>query len=367
MLMQYIVPADGQDSPASADLTGTETGTPTTGTPATSTPASSTPTTGTPTTGAPTTGTPTTGTPATGTPPANRGSRQGWAVVGGAEYAVGGWGEYEIERRRARWEEMGGREPVALMYPGQEYVTADDVILSVLGSVQTAVGGARTAAENARTAAENARTATENARTATENARTAAENARIGAIGGARTAAKGTRITAQTARMAAKSVWIPSRQNPLQKAALRLAESLSRLEDRTCEPDEAGLWECARPDEKPSILTIPPITSADLRYFAGDPIQQADPDSIYALYEDVAALVAEVSRAPEELPALPPPKTTPPLPSRVVPINDDEAVLRLETATAPRIASIEKMQAALATSLDVAARAIDRKLDRRQG
>src|SRR5262245_50419353 len=57
------------------------------------------------------------------------------AIVGGVDYAVGGWGEYEVDRRRARWEAtrtgpstFGAREAdrPAARYPGRTYVSADD-------------------------------------------------------------------------------------------------------------------------------------------------------------------------------------------------------------------------------------------------
>lgn len=48
-------------------------------------------------------------------------------VVGGAEYAVGGWAAYELDRRRAR--RKGGGAPAA--YPRRTYVTGDDVIESL--------------------------------------------------------------------------------------------------------------------------------------------------------------------------------------------------------------------------------------------
>jgi hypothetical protein len=47
-----------------------------------------------------------------------------------------------------------------------------------------------------------------------------------------------------------------------------------------------------------------------------------------------------------------------------VPVGDDEAVLRLEAAVAPYVASVEGLQAALATRLDAAATAIDAALRR---
>lgn len=49
------------------------------------------------------------------------------AVVGGADYAVGGWGEYEACRRQARWEATGG----AQTHYRQAQVSAEDAALSL--------------------------------------------------------------------------------------------------------------------------------------------------------------------------------------------------------------------------------------------
>ena len=53
------------------------------------------------------------------------------AIVGGVEYSVGGWGAYEINKRRARWEVTGGR--TTSHYPNRTYIYADDAVLSIFG------------------------------------------------------------------------------------------------------------------------------------------------------------------------------------------------------------------------------------------
>jgi hypothetical protein len=224
------------------------------------------------------------------------------AVVGGVDYAVGGWGEYEINRRRAQWEEAQKRRTstasARVRYPGRTYVSAEDAVRSIMAGSRAAVGG--------------------------------------GGAGGARSA--------------------------LQRAALHLADALGRLEDRLCDPDDDGVWECApvaalsAPGAR--YLTVPPVTSADLRAFARDPAQEADPESMYDLSEDVTALVAATGVVLPPLPGLADRRGLPALPARVVPIANEEGVLRLEAATAPYVSSLEGLQASLATRLDAAATAL---------
>jgi hypothetical protein len=231
--------------------------------------------------------------------------------VGGVGYAVGGWGAYEAERRRARWEATRhtarAEERPGARYAPRTYITADDAARSLAAGAGERPPGA------------------------------------------------------------------------VRVAALRLADALGRLEDRLCDPDDDGVWECesatalrrlgpGRPNpaaaEAARYLTVPPVTSADLRAFAEDPAQAGDPEALYDLGDDVAALAAAVGAA---LPPLPPSAhpagraglpRVPPLPSRVVPVTDDEGVLRLEAAAVPYVASLEEIQAALAARLDAAAEAV---------
>jgi len=154
-----------------------------------------------------------------------------------------------------------------------------------------------------------------------------------------------------------------ARKSVLARAAGRLSTALGRLEDRLCDPDPDGVWECASGRSLqggPAFITIPPVTSADLRDFATDDAQQIDPRALSELGEDVLATVATLGEA---LPALPS-TTVPALPVRAVPVSDNEAVLRLEAASAPYVTSIEGLQAALASRLDAAATIINDKMDK---
>jgi len=230
------------------------------------------------------------------------------ATVGGVDYAVGGWGEYEIARRRERWdaskragagapagERPGGR------YEGRRYIHADDAVHSVLEGARGAVGGV----------------------------------------------VRGT---------------------ALRRAAERLAIALGQLEDRLCEPSEDGVWECRPPSalKAPSshYFTVPALTSADLRAFAADAEQEEDPDALSDLGDAALSVAAAVGAV---LPAIPSLSVAglPPLPARAVPVADDEAVLRLEGAVAPYVTSVEGLQAALAVRLDAVATVVETALRRR--
>jgi hypothetical protein len=62
------------------------------------------------------------------------------AVIGGVEYTVGGWGEYEVNRRRAAWEARGGAaraDPACrpgAQYKGRTNIHAADAVQSVMGT-----------------------------------------------------------------------------------------------------------------------------------------------------------------------------------------------------------------------------------------
>jgi hypothetical protein len=208
------------------------------------------------------------------------------AVIGGVEYAVGGWASYEVARRRAR-RDTGGESP-----------------------------GARYARPGAR-------------------ALLYADEAARSILGGARA----------------------GRTTPLQRAATRLADTLAILEDRLCDPDDEGVWECASP--RGAGLAAPPLTSADLRAFAADPSRGVDPDDLYSLSEACLATAASVGALPTALPPLAPARgRLPPLPARPVPIDDDDAVLRLEAESEPYASAIEDVQAALARQMEATGAAI---------
>ena len=220
------------------------------------------------------------------------------AVVGGADYAVGGWGEYEIARRHACHVARGGAEPPGARYGGRTYILATDAVHSVV--------------------------------------------AQRGA---------------------------PA----LQRAALRLAVALGEQEDRLCDPDEDSVWECEpatdlragpatdlREAQHAQYLTIPPVTSADLRALASDPAQQNDPLALQELSADIISTAGAVGTALGPLP--PWPSAAWKLPPEVVAVTDDEGILRLEEGVAPHIASLEALQAALASMMDAAAAGVERAL-----
>jgi len=232
--------------------------------------------------------------------PQRRGLR---AKVGGKEYTVGGWSAFEVNRRQARWEsaKTGGAPPEDER-PGTRYPDNDYVYADdVVHSITH--GGAQT--------------------------------------------------------------------RPLIKAANRLSDTLRRLEDRLCDPSADGVWECLpatvmrehEPPETSAILTIPPITSVDLREFATDSKQQSSPEAMFELGEDVLSTAAAVGVPLSGFPPIDESGSLPALPTRAVRVDDDEAVLRLEAATGPYLTSIEDMQGALATRLDAAATAISARLD----
>lgn len=218
------------------------------------------------------------------------------AIVGGVDYAIGGWGAYEIDRRNARWANGGGAaERPGGRYAGRTYIHAEDAVESLMAGARAATGRA-------------------------------------------------------------------AGQGALQRAARRLADVLGRREDVLCEPDEDGVWECqaawARaPGAGPShdSLSIPAVTSADLRAFADDPAQETDPGSMYELATDVATMVAASGAVLAPLPALAAGSALPALPAGAVPVDDDAAVLRLEADTGPYLRTLEDLRAALAARLNTAA------------
>lgn len=75
-----------------------------------------------------------------GTASVQQSSSNARAIIGGVDYAVGGWGKYEIDRRRARWELTNDRasdpeaERPGAQYKGRTYIHADDAVQSVMAS-----------------------------------------------------------------------------------------------------------------------------------------------------------------------------------------------------------------------------------------
>lgn len=185
------------------------------------------------------------------------------AVVGGIEYAVGGWGEYELDRRSV----AGGS---AAAYRGRTWIGAGDV---------------------------------------------------------------------------ARSLQRPD--SALALAAENLAEAYARYEDRVCSED----W-CLAPGG--AAVVVPPVTSADLREFAGDPAAHADPETLRQLGRDAAAILGLAQAA--ALPALP---TTAAAPNRVVSVlGSPDAIVEFEDECRPLVRSLEQLQAALADRFEAIAKVL---------
>ena len=149
----------------------------------------------------------------------------------------------------------------------------------------------------------------------------------------------------------------------LKGAAARLQLALGALEDQYCSGED-GFF-CATP-ARPDSLTIPPLTAADLRAFLEDPESWVDPVELYELGEAAGVAAAGAGAA---LPALPRPAGALVREGASayglgapIPVDDDEAVMRLEASVAPRVAELEALQAAVATRLDRAAAAIEGRL-----
>lgn len=161
----------------------------------------------------------------------------------------------------------------------------------------------------------------------------------------------------------------------LRGAAIRLADSLAQLEDLLCEPSDDGIWECgaaagllrpqtSRGTSQHFTITIPPLTSADLRAAAADSRLGADP----AAMDDLAAAAAETAAAVGLAPtsyncnACTASSTAETCSSetfqRPVRVTDEAAVLQLERDSLKRLDTLERCQAALAGRLDVTAAAV---------
>ena len=162
----------------------------------------------------------------------------------------------------------------------------------------------------------------------------------------------------------AAAAW--KRRPALRVALGRLAAALGRLEDELCAPDESGAWECFEAGDGAATLTVPPLTSADVRAAAADPLLPASPELLreldtavraagaaYGLLsgENAAKNASEIiisSEADEML-----------ISSAPVDIGDDSAVFALEARALPRVRALEQVQAALAAHADAVAHAIE--------
>jgi hypothetical protein len=218
------------------------------------------------------------------------------AIVGGVDYAVGGWGEYEVAQRHEQYRASGG---MRRLVPAK-LVRAEDVV--------KALGDA---------------------------------------------------------------VW--QRPNALRAALDQFAVELGRLEDRMCEPDESGAWECrrlgacactcarTRAHAEHWTLTIPPLTSADVRAAAADSALASSAEAMRdfdAAVRAVATAMGAVATAMGAAPAATSKVEIVPLIEPAVAVSDDEAVLQLEESVLPHFASLEQMQAALASRIDAVTKKI---------
>lgn len=209
-------------------------------------------------------------------------------VIGGVEFAVGGWGRYEIEKRRARWD--SARE--APCYGGRTYISSSDVAYSICAGAGS---------------------------------------------------------------------------QPLKDAAEHLSQSLGAMEDVICDPTGEGLWECLSPasltetagQKFHTTLTVPVLTSQDMRDFIANVDLWTSPDDLESLANDATAVAASIGKYADMLPPLKRKTDLPPLPTRMVQTDDNMAVLKLEASMVPYIEGLEKYQAAVAERLDAVAAAID--------
>ena len=208
------------------------------------------------------------------------------AIVGGVDYAVGGWGEYEVAQRHEQYRASGG---MRRLVPAK-LVCAEDVVKS-LGD----------------------------------------------------------------------AVW--QRPNALRAALNQFAVELGRLEDRVCEPDESGAWECGRLGARANhwSLTIPPLTSADVRAAAATSALASSAEAMRDFDTAVRAVAAAAGAALAESTV-----EIVPLVETPVAVTDDEAVIHLEESVLPHFASLEQMQAALASRIDAVTKLIAAKNATRQ-
>lgn len=162
----------------------------------------------------------------------------------------------------------------------------------------------------------------------------------------------------------AAAAW--KRRPALRVALGRLAAALGRLEDELCAPDESGAWECFEAGDGAATLTVPPLTSADVRAAAADPLLPASPELLreldtavraagaaYGLLsgENAAKNASEIIISSEVDEMI--------ISSAPVDIGDDSAVFALEARALPRVRALEQVQAALAAHADAVAHAIE--------
>jgi hypothetical protein len=124
----------------------------------------------------------------------------------------------------------------------------------------------------------------------------------------------------------------------LHKAAIQLAELLKNLESGFC-------------NDLPDSVIIPSLTSATLYDFAKDSDQSSHLDILYKISNNVEKMMNGLNIELQPLPEVTKHKII-----QSVDTTDDKEVLKLEKTMKPYIAELERLQAALAVQLDIAAK-----------
>lgn len=124
----------------------------------------------------------------------------------------------------------------------------------------------------------------------------------------------------------------------LHKAAVQLAELLKNLETNLCK-------------DLPDSAIIPSLTSTTLYNFANDSDQSSQLDIVYEISNSVEKMMNGLNIELQPLPEVTKHKII-----QSADTSDDQEVLKLEKTMKPYIAEIERLQAALAVQLDIAAK-----------
>ncbi len=290
-------------------------------------------------------------------------------IVGGCERCVEGWGRYEAEARALRAEGGGG----IAAYPGRTFVTADDAFRSLTERTLAIIKRAALELADALTRLEDEEEICDPNDPFLARLEDAAPSTRPTPPRSAAPAA--VSADSPPAEGGGRGGGPPQLLTIIKEPALELADALARLEDATCEPDDPSVWECAvssaassRPKGVGSAsvfgqVTIPPLTSADMRSFVDDP--QAE-FMIGDLDNDLVALAATIGLNLEALPPVVTPATSDVEYGKAVPIDDASGVLYLERVVAPLVDSAEKLYGRLAERMVAIAAAIRAKLNKQQ-
>lgn len=209
-------------------------------------------------------------------------------IIGGVEYIIGGWGDYEIDRRNIEY--MCSSEPVGKKYyGGLKYVYTDNVVRSIMSAKQLQSG------------------------------------------------------------------------NELKIAAEHLEMALGLMEDKLCDPDENGAWECAMVNDKLSsdTLTIPALTSSDVREFIETMNMENNIEYLEDLNEHITILADSLNADIVTIPNFQTKYDNSVIDP--VSVSDDVAVLNMESNLRGYIADIEQFQILLASNIDIVASLIYQK------